>query len=210
MVDPSGIQTVTINGTAVTPDASGNVQLPVTLSVGPNVITLVAVDNAAAHNSTGSVTHTITLVASLGPTVTITTPTALVSTVSGGDGTLQVFEGTATAASGVSGFTINGSQVPLDANGNFSTFVILRTGQNAIEVVATDGQIVAQQTVLDYLITLADGPAAPVDIELSEDQIRTGARIHERGFDESRQQAPPGNGSKRSQRADRLLPRGRR
>jgi chitodextrinase len=183
VVDPSGIQSVTINGTAVTPDASGNVSLPVTLALGANVVTLVAVDNSAAHNSTGSLTQTITLVATLGPTLTVTTPTALQSTVSGGDGTLQVFEGTVTAASGVTQFTINGSPVPLDTNGNFSTFVILRTGQNTIEIVAVDGQLVAASTVLDYLVTLVDGPAQPVDIELSEDQIRTGARIHERGLE---------------------------
>lgn len=183
VTDPSGVQSATINGTAVTVGVGGLISLPVTLVLGVNTITFAAVDNATAHN-TSSKSVTVTLVATLGPALAITTPNSLIDQVQGQDGLVFPIVGSAVSATaGIASLTIAGAPTPIDPLGNFSSFVVLRTGQNTIQVTAVDTQTVPQQTTLTLVVTLIDGPDTPVDIELSQDQIRMGARIHERGLE---------------------------
>ena len=121
--------TVTINGSAVTIDASGTFTGTVTLTEGLNTITIVARD--AAGNQT-TITRKVTK-DSVPPTLIVTTPTD--STIT--NQTNITLSGTVTDVSATT-LTVNGSPVQVGTNGAFSTQVVLIEGVNTITVVATD------------------------------------------------------------------------
>jgi RHS repeat-associated protein len=120
---------VTINGSAVTVDASGNFSGTVTLLEGLNTITIVATD--AAGNKT-TVTRRVTK-DTIPPALIVTTPTDNTIT----NQTNITVSGTVTDASATT-LTVNGSTVQIGTNGTFSTSVVLAEGVNSITVVATD------------------------------------------------------------------------
>jgi RHS repeat-associated protein len=120
---------VTINGSAVTVDASGNFSGTVTLIEGLNTITIVATD--AAGNKT-TMTRKVTK-DSIPPALVVTTPTDNTIT----NQTSITLSGTVTDASATT-LTVNGSTVQVGTNGAFSTSVVLAEGVNTITVVSTD------------------------------------------------------------------------
>jgi RHS repeat-associated protein len=121
--------TVTINGSAVTVDASGSFTGTVTLTEGLNTITIIARD--AAGNQT-TVTRKVTK-DSIPPTMIVTTPKD--STIT--NQTSITLSGTVTDVSAAT-LMVNGSPVQVGTNGAFSSQLALVEGLNTITVVATD------------------------------------------------------------------------
>ncbi|MFA7403249.1 MAG: chitobiase/beta-hexosaminidase C-terminal domain-containing protein [Pelobacteraceae bacterium] len=129
--DPVGIQSLTINGAAVSLAANGTYSTSSALAVNStNTFTCVATDMAGNQTTTSlAVTHDNTL-----PAVAITSPTAqYVNNVN------QTVTGTATDPVGFLSVTVNGATVTPDATGAFTAPVILTAGTvNTITVVGTD------------------------------------------------------------------------
>ena len=132
VTDPgSGVKSLTINGTAVTVGANGAFSYPLTLSTGRNVITTIATDNAG--NQTTDI-RTITL-DTAAPILTVTAPADNSAT----NQNTKIVTGTVNESSTVAVKVNSGSPQAATISGNsFSTTVNLTSGQNTIEIIATD------------------------------------------------------------------------
>lgn len=121
--------TVTVNGTPVT-ITSGAFQTTVALAEGVNAVSVVATNDIG--NSIG-ITRNVT-VDSANPVLTVSSPAdnSVVNTSS------VTVAGTATDASGIKQFLVNGQPVAIGADGAFSTSVNLSEGQNTVALSATD------------------------------------------------------------------------
>ncbi|MCM2264438.1 MAG: hypothetical protein NDI73_04505, partial [Desulfuromonadales bacterium] len=142
--DNVALQSVTVNGSSVSFDASGNFSTAVALVDGANIITVIATD--AAGNST-SVSRTITYVVTA-PELLVTAPVDnLVSAQQ-----ILVVQGTASALSTVTVSVNNGSPQVASLSGNtFTVSVYLQPGLNTIAIQSVDpaGSISsAKRTVL--------------------------------------------------------------
>lgn len=127
--DSSGIQSVKVNGTAVTVGANGAWSALVSLSNGSNTITVVATDTAG--NAT---TETRTVIRdSTAPTIALTSPTAgqMVSNAA------FTVTGTVSDNRGVSGVTVNGGVATVNG-GTFLRAITLAEGANTITAIASD------------------------------------------------------------------------
>jgi len=126
----NGIQSLTINGTAVTFLSDGSFSFPVQLALGANVITIIATDNAGLLTiATRTITFTPTA-----PTLTITSPADGIATTE----TSITVTGTSSAATVEA--TVNGGTVQAASRtgNNFTVTVNLAAGMNTIVVTATD------------------------------------------------------------------------
>ena len=144
--------TLTVNGTAVTPDASGHWSLVVGLSQGGNVLIALATDAAGnTTNSSVSVTRD-----SQAPVIALQSPNDGITTT---DSSVTV-SGTVTDASSAS-VTVNGSNAPL-TGGAFSKSIALAIGSNTITVTATDAAGNAA-TITRTVTRQQAGPQLPPD-----------------------------------------------
>jgi hypothetical protein len=136
----TGVSTVTVNGSAATfNSATGSWSRNVSLAIGANTVTVVAIDGAG--NQT---TQQITIVSdTAAPTIAISTPDPNSSTTASN----LLLTGTATdsgnGGTGIAGITINGVATGNTASGsgtaNWSRSVSLSVGANTFTIVATDG-----------------------------------------------------------------------
>lgn len=121
------------------------------------------------------------------PVLTITNPPSSPITVTGDDGFIFQIAGICTSDAGIASLVIGSQPASLDANGNFTTLIILSTGTNTVKCLATDVQSPPLTTEVDLVISLqpstSGGGGEGVGIEVSEDQLRIGVRIHERGLE---------------------------
>lgn len=128
--DSSGIQSVKVNGIAVTVGADGTWSAIVNLAEGENTITVVATDNPG-NSTTETRTGTRD---STAPTIALTAPT-IGQIVSNANFTVK---GTVSDdRSGVSGVTVNDGAASV-SNGIFSKPITLSEGVNQVTAVATD------------------------------------------------------------------------
>jgi len=137
-VDPPQAISVTVNGNFVSVDVNGSFSHPVSLTEGPNTITIVATDTSGNSDMViRTVTYTPVEEDTEAPTLIVTQPI---------DG--QVF---ATSEIFVAGevsdnvdqphaisVTVNGESVSVESDGSFSHPLTLTEGSNAITIVATD------------------------------------------------------------------------
>jgi hypothetical protein len=149
--DTNGIQSVTVNGTAVTvSQTDGSFSRGITLTAGTNSITVVAIDKAGNQTT---VTRTVTL-DTTPPTVTVTPANGAYTN----NASLTV-SGVATDASGIQSVTVNGTTVTVaPADGSFSRGITLAAGANSITVIATDNA--GNQTTVTRSVTLDTTPPA--------------------------------------------------
>lgn len=130
-VDPDGIQSVTVNGQAVTVNADGTFSVALALVAGSNPIIVVATDTVGSQ-STDSRTVTYDPTA---PVITVTGPADNSSTTEA----FVIVSGTLNEAGTVS-VKVN-NEAPQAANlvnNGFSATVYLAPGVNTIEIDATD------------------------------------------------------------------------
>ena len=149
--DTNGIQSVTVNGAAVTVNqADGSFSKAITLAAGANTVTVIATDKAGNQTT---ITRTATL---------DTTPPAV--TVIPADATYTnnaalTVSGTATDAGGIQSVTVNGAAVTVNqTDGSFSKAVTLVAGANSITVIATDKA--GNQATVTRTVTLDTTPPA--------------------------------------------------
>ncbi|HEY6830122.1 MAG TPA: hypothetical protein VI259_24880, partial [Gemmatimonadaceae bacterium] len=144
--------TVNANGIGLPVAPGGTFSGPVPLANGTNFIVVTATDTAG---HTASVSRTGTR-DSNAPLLTWTGPADGITT---GSGAITV-NGTVQDATPVT-LTINGNAVSVDANGGFSSSVVLAMGPNAITVRATDaaGNVTAQTRT----VTRDNSPPLPPD-----------------------------------------------
>ena len=155
--------TLTVNGAAVTVDASGGWTTSVVpAGDGPLTVTAVAID--AAGNS-ATATHALT--------VDTAPPAVAITTIEGGDDLINAAEAaggidvSGTAEIGAT-LTVNGVTVPVDASGGWTTSVVpAGDGPLTVTAVATD---VAGNTATDTRDLTVDSaaPAAPVITLIAE------------------------------------------
>jgi RHS repeat-associated protein len=120
---------VSVNGSPMIVDGTGNLSGSVTLAEGQNIITVVATDGAG---NTASQVRRVTLDTEA-PVITISTPSNGASVVTPSVTTTgSVTDATTTTLS------VNGAPFTLGAGGAFSGDVALTTGQNTLSYVATD------------------------------------------------------------------------
>lgn len=164
--DPSGLGAFTIDvpgfaGLPISPDNFGNFLVDVSLVTGANAYTLHTAD---VVGNTASVSFTITLVApdavdTTGPTVTIATPVGTF-TVVGPNGTIYAVNGVASDPSGITSVTVNGVTQTLftdtDTGSVFHTSITLATGNNSLQVIATDASPALNTTTVNRTIVLED------------------------------------------------------
>jgi len=180
--DASGIASVTVNSFTASVAGNGNFSFPILLASGANTVTVVATD-ASVNSNTTTISRTVTLVSTLGPTLTITTPSDG-AVIQGDDGYLLQIVGSATAATGVARLTVNGVDTLLASNGNFSQIVSLATGQNHITITAVDAQQIPQQTTVSLTVTLVPPSTTDVGgITVSSDQQRIAGELQDRGVE---------------------------
>jgi flagellar hook assembly protein FlgD len=141
---------VLVNGREATVDEQGGFALDIVLDEGENRLEIVARDEVG--NETRS--ERLVTLRSQGPTVNLTSvpdgltvrdPSLRVSGQVEPGSTLQV----------------NGNTVPVDANGNFSTLIVLQGGNNLLTVTATD--IAGNATSVQRTVHYATGTAATND-----------------------------------------------
>lgn len=129
--DSSGIKSLTINGKPVSIAGDGSYTYPVTLVNGANIISTVATDNV---NNQTTDTRTITL-DTTSPTLTISAPADNSLT---GTATVNV-SGTVSESASVKARIGTGTwQTALISGSNFDIQLVLFSGQNTIEMMATD------------------------------------------------------------------------
>jgi hypothetical protein len=180
--DASGIASVTINTVAVPVSGTGNFSTPIILALGANTVTVIATDASVNSNQT-TVTRTVTLVSTLGPTLTVTQPAGNI-TIQGDDQYRYQVQGTATATNGIAMLTVNSVDTPLASDGSFSQIIVLSLGQNTVTVTAVDTQTVPQRTTITRTVTLEPVPNPfGGDIVLSSDQIRIARQLQQRGVE---------------------------
>lgn len=114
---------VTVNGNSLSVDAQGAFNTTLTLSEGSNTITVVARDTA---QNSQTVTRAVT-VDTIAPSLSVSAP------VDGAITNQTTLAVTGTAEAG-SALKINGTQVTVDAQGNFSATLNLNEGSNTITV----------------------------------------------------------------------------
>lgn len=138
---------VTVNGREATVDQQGIFALDIVLDEGENRLEIVARDEVG--NETRS--ERLVTLRSQGPTINLTSvpdgltvrdPSLRVSGQVEPGSTLQV----------------NGDTVPVDANGNFSTLIVLQGGNNLLSITATD--IAGNATTIQRTVHYATGTAA--------------------------------------------------
>lgn len=131
----SGIASATIttstgvSETALTLDSSGNFSYPITLNNTDNTITIKATNGVGRQSTTTFHAYYDTNPPSIVLTSSTATTTARSYTLSG-----RALD----SESGISGVTVNGSAVSVDANGYFSKNYTLSEGVNTFTAVATD------------------------------------------------------------------------
>jgi len=129
-VDPSGVASLSLNGTALTLGADGAFSTTVTLAGGPNTLKFDAVD----CNGNGS-HHEVTVILSTAPPqIAITAPAADTIFTS-----LSVpVSGTATDAYAVTSVTVNGQPATLNGSNWTATVVFPNDGKKTLTAVATN------------------------------------------------------------------------
>jgi hypothetical protein len=153
--DPSGVAEVTVNGLLAPLDGNGNFAAEILLRVGDNPITVSAID---VHANVSDVQFLIqretAVVASetdgpkreqtasaqdtTAPSILLTSPNLTRSartTVSTSETTII---GKALDESGIVEVSVNGAMANLDREGNFSKNILLRFGDNPVELTAVD------------------------------------------------------------------------
>ena len=155
--------TLTVNGAAVTVDASGGWTTSVTpAGDGPLTVTAVATD--AAGNS-ATATHELT--------VDTAAPAVAITTIEGGDDLINAAEAaggvtvSGTAEIGAT-LTVNGAAVPVDAGGGWTTSVTpAGDGPLTVTAVATDAAGNTATETRDLTVDTV-APAAPVITLIAE------------------------------------------
>lgn len=109
-------------------------------------------DVPTRRQSTASVTVSVNIPGAdtTKPVVTVTSPSAVNSTVANGVAT-QVFAGSVTDNVGVTSYTINGTVTTLDDSGNFSVTLPINVGSNSFALVAKDAA--GNTTTVTYTVT---------------------------------------------------------
>jgi hypothetical protein len=129
--DASGIQNLTINGTAVSvSQVDGSFSKAITLVAGVNSISVIVTDKA--DNQT-TVTRSVTLDTSL-PSLSIS---SLANNTYTNNTTLNI-SGIVSAISGIKSLSINGQSAPVASSGSFTYPVTLVAGANTIITIVTD------------------------------------------------------------------------
>ena len=130
-IDTAGIQSITVNGQAVTVNADGSFSTAVTLQTGANTITIVATDNAGTQKTDA---RTITFDPNA-PVLAISAPADNSTTTQ----SLVTVTGTISETSTVSVSVNGGSPQAAAISGNtYSATVYLVAGVNTISINATD------------------------------------------------------------------------
>ena len=138
----SGLQSVTVNGTAVA--VSGSFSHTLTLAEGVTTITVTATDKAG---NSSSVTRTVTYDAGA-PVITVLAPAEGLVT---NQKTITTSGTVVETGTGVASFTINGQEVVLNGDA-FSTEITLAEGEQTITYEATDGS--GQTGTVTRMVTL--------------------------------------------------------
>jgi len=154
--DPSGVAEVTVNGILAPLDRNGNFAAEILLRVGDNPITVSAIDVHANVSDVQFLIQRETAVVVAGatdgpkreqaasaqdttaPTILLTSPNLTRSartTVSNSQATII---GKALDESGIVEVSVNGAMANLDREGNFSKNILLRFGDNPVELTAVD------------------------------------------------------------------------
>ena len=136
IADPSGVASLTINGTAVTIGSGGAFTADVPLQIGAN---RVVVDAADCNGNTTHLEFNVRL--DDRPVVIITTPANGFATP---QPSLQV-SGTAVDDGGIATFTVNGQPVTLGAGGAWSTTIALGPAEGAVTVTASATDLTGKQ-----------------------------------------------------------------
>ena len=173
-IDVSGTaeigSTLTVNGVAVTVDASGGWTISVAPPAVDGPLTVAAVATDAAGN-TATATHELT-VDTLPPAVAITT-------IEGGDDLIDAAEAaggitvSGTAEIGAT-LTVNGAPVTVDASGNWTTSVVpAGNGPLTVTAVATDAA--GNSATATHALTVTGSDILVVDTTTGQDLGATGA-----------------------------------
>lgn len=150
---------VTVNGQPVSLDPQGNFSAGVNLTEGSNTISVVAVN---ALGNTETVQRTVTR-DSLPPQLTVTSPSDNFMT---SQPALVISGSTSQAAS----LLVNGTSVPLNADGTFSTQTTLKEGANAIQLQVLDS---AGNSASQLLSGVLDTQPPPLSITSPQDGTTT-------------------------------------
>jgi hypothetical protein len=130
--DASGVASLQVNGAAVTPGAGGAFSTPVTLTPGPNAITVMATD---CEGNPSRITRNVVL--STAPVLTIVEPAAGFATQS----PEIALSGTVSAPAGIASVTANGQPMTVTgANWSGTLNFAGEDGIREITVVATDAE----------------------------------------------------------------------
>ena len=141
-------------GHAITSYTVTSIPGGITASGASSPIVVAGLTDATAYTFTVTATSSVGTSLASAPSNSVTPfstthPVLVVSALADGsftnNATLNV-AGSVTSANGIASLTVNGTSVPVNANGTYSTAITLTTGANVITVIATDGSTQALQT----------------------------------------------------------------
>jgi hypothetical protein len=154
--DPSGVAEVTVNGIPAPLDHNGNFAAEILLRVGDNPITVSAIDVHANVSDVQFLIQRDTAVVVAGttdgpkrqqtasaqdttaPTILLTSPNLTRSVRTIVSTSQETIVGKALDESGIVEVSVNGAMANLDREGNFSKNILLRFGDNPVELTAVD------------------------------------------------------------------------
>jgi hypothetical protein len=154
--DPSGVAEVTVNGILAPLDHNGNFAAEILLRVGDNPITVSAIDVHANVSDVQFLIQRETAVVVAGatdgpkrlqtasaqdttaPTILLTSPNLTRSARTLVSTSQTTIVGKALDESGIVEVSVNGAMANLDREGNFSKNILLRFGDNPVELTAVD------------------------------------------------------------------------
>ena len=132
--DASGLQSLTVNGVAVSVAANGSWSRTVSLTANAwNTITVVATDKAGRKTT---VTRSI-YCDTIAPGLAVTNPSSTATVYT--ENTSYTVSGTASDATGIARVTVNGYTASLSGSGWSATIPLTAGTTNTITIVATDG-----------------------------------------------------------------------